>query len=493
MSPRLQRDTLRTHLGVGFTRIAFNLERDGIVILPDYLPDNTVERLQRTFARMVLGKMGRPFEALISISGPVDGPRLDAEPDLTELFSDPFLLALAADHLGSSPSLANWRAYRQFRRSPIRYRAWDWHTDQRLHEVKIMVLLSDVNKHGQPMQYAPGSHLAKLTADYQAGTKFSLDDAITLGDGRIIQATGRAGTAIVFNPNGLHRGTRSVAEARDVITYTLVPDRPGSPTFLASESGSTHRTFGSEPFDDEWQRLLRTCHHTISTRSERFSEARLGPFEIADVDDQLCTYADTPAYNDVKPRYMGEDSLLSFLADHPDIDFPADLNLPLHKGDADVCRDIQLVMLRDRASDDKGWRRFSELLLTVPPNTTSRTEFPASRHLEAVFSEVHSLCRAVRTRSSVPTAGSIDCMVAFLDDLASADFVSSAQLMRSTLAYAAATMTDLESAIAGPGASSTGPTKHELARETSQITSRLAELYVQAVAADEAAVKGRAE
>lgn len=485
----MYRERLRVHFGASFLRIASRLEREGIVILPGYLSADVVERLRRVFARIVLDKDHRPFEALISVSGPVDAPRLTAEPELTGLFNDPLPLALSADHLQSATRLANWRAYRQLRRSPLRYRAWDWHTDQRLDEVKVMVLLTTVSPQGQPMQYAPRSHLAKLAADYQSGTKFSLEEALSLGDGRIVQATGVPGTVIVFNPNGLHRGTRSLTEERDVITYTFVRDIPGHPTFLPSDSGSANWTHSRELVPFGRGKLPQPVRQSISALSKNFSEVGLCPFEVADIAEARRAYVRTPTYEDVKPRHTGEKSVISFVADHPDIDFPADLNLPLHEGDADVRRDIQLVTLRDRARDDSGWQSFTELLLTVPPDTANCIEFPMPSVLESVFSTIHSLCLAVRSRLSSPITEAADRIIAFLGDLASTDLLHSAQLMRSTLAYTAATLVDLEREVVTSGTSTAVQKEYELAGETLQLARYVARLYVQAVAADESGVR----
>jgi hypothetical protein len=98
-----------------------------------------------------------------------------------------------------------------------------WHLDVLGDQLKAMVLLTDVESTQGPMEYKVGSHRLPLPRRWhpnqQHGTYFSPEEVAEL-PGELLQATGRAGDCVIFDPHGLHRGTPCVnAERKALVVY----------------------------------------------------------------------------------------------------------------------------------------------------------------------------------------------------------------------------------------------------------------------------------
>ncbi|HLF70684.1 MAG TPA: ankyrin repeat domain-containing protein [Dehalococcoidia bacterium] len=101
-----------------------------------------------------------------------------------------------------------------------------WHHDMGDKRIKIMVLLTDVGKNDQYMSYVIGSHRLYHPHRTYIDNKLSLTPyRKQLGEFEYFKATGKAGDAFFFDPNGIHRGNRNPgATTRDAYILEFSSD-----------------------------------------------------------------------------------------------------------------------------------------------------------------------------------------------------------------------------------------------------------------------------
>lgn len=91
-----------------------------------------------------------------------------------------------------------------------------WHHDNRSHQIKIQILLSDNRTAGsQRMQYLEKSHKHIHSRD---DTRF---EKVNLKKKQIFECYGNIGDAFIFDTNGIHRGFRDNEIAKERKTITL--------------------------------------------------------------------------------------------------------------------------------------------------------------------------------------------------------------------------------------------------------------------------------
>lgn len=99
-----------------------------------------------------------------------------------------------------------------------------WHYDMRGRQIKVMTYLTDVTEKDQNFAFCKGSHTGFKSHDYTK-SRFS-DGAIDAKRYEIMECYAKAGTAIVFDTNGLHRLRRRKAERnRDSVTFNYHPGK----------------------------------------------------------------------------------------------------------------------------------------------------------------------------------------------------------------------------------------------------------------------------
>jgi len=76
-------------------------------------------------------------------------------------------------------------------------------------------LLTDVTSEGQRMSYIPGSH--KLKHHFTRYEDTRLTESQARGYGEVVECVGPAGTVVLFDANGIHRGNRNRGPRRDVV------------------------------------------------------------------------------------------------------------------------------------------------------------------------------------------------------------------------------------------------------------------------------------
>lgn len=400
---------LSEKLGKSFNNLAKQFEEDGVIILPGFFSKETMEEMQKFFDNQISLKKMDPLLNQASFNGAVD-----KESNLTDskakevckaVTSWP-VLSVIGHYLGHPPVLANWRGYRLGPSEPVLYRAWDWHNDQKRKEVKIMVLLTDVNASGQAMQVIKGSHKHWWNVRTQADTKFNIDESLSLGsENNVTKCFGPAGTLIFFDTNILHRGARSMENLRDVMTFNFLPNKTEMALFPISMS------------QENLEADLKNSYRGIALTREKINDPKAFFIETIDTDEvnnkydnqKLITteqdtspaetiamveeYYETPTYEHIKPRYdPNKMALKDFFLENALNDLSADIDLEIRFGKGDVDRDIQFVVFRDRSPTSPASLRLKEKLSKVQPDFSK---------LYTVDDFIH-LCRKVMHLAGTP-------------------------------------------------------------------------------------------
>jgi hypothetical protein len=205
------------------------LRSDGFVVVPGYWPrDRALQMRDRLEAFINEGK-SRDFEsgAYMRFRDNVaydEGVRriyhVDKElPELAEHRHDQMIQRIVAAYYGR-PFYSGTLMYQYNTRSNANTRYH--HVDAFSKEFKSFLYLDDVDEGNGPFAYIPGTqraHLRRIVKqlrDGSAGTGFS-NEELKRSIGREVKLTGEAGTLILADVRGFHRGTPQLDRSRSAL------------------------------------------------------------------------------------------------------------------------------------------------------------------------------------------------------------------------------------------------------------------------------------
>jgi len=145
-------------------------------------------------------------------------------PHVLDLANHPDMLALAGGYLGYTPVITLMGLRWSF---PLDGEAGadadvqHFHRDVEPGSIKLLVYLTDVDAAGGPHRYVPGSHLDRMPLRMQRYA----DGEVARRHGGSVAIMGPAGTAIVIDNKGIHKGTPPQERPRLllVVQYSLLP------------------------------------------------------------------------------------------------------------------------------------------------------------------------------------------------------------------------------------------------------------------------------
>jgi hypothetical protein len=195
-----------------------SLDRDGVVVIPNFLSDNQLQRMKTAFdARLrhvrwndIDGYQGERFRHVIEDVLPLDQGFVDAA-------LHPLVKETLREYVGDRYQLVEAKGWRSL---PTRRNFHGWHGDAwydqtKLNsiprEVKLAFYLTDV-KSGF-FEYIKESH--RKQAPHPVPDR-QLGDVPT---SMIVQVKGPAGTGFLFDTSGIHRQTVPILEARSAVFY----------------------------------------------------------------------------------------------------------------------------------------------------------------------------------------------------------------------------------------------------------------------------------
>lgn len=192
------------------------LDRDGVVILPERVPDAQLALMRRSFAQRVSHRAlnhttgyhaSDPYRRIVE-----DVLLLDA--GFVQAALHPQVLGLVRAYLGAEACLTEAKGWRS---RPTRRDVHGWHADAWYdralehvpRQLKLGVYLSDVQSGA--FQYLRGSQ-------GQRPVHWS-DERAQRWSGGMAHVTGEAGTMFVFDSSGVHRQECPVLQERDAVFF----------------------------------------------------------------------------------------------------------------------------------------------------------------------------------------------------------------------------------------------------------------------------------
>ncbi len=201
------------------TTLAADLERDGIVLLPDFVPPETLQSMQRTFG-LALERMRwndfpgfektEPYRHMVQ-------DVLALEQGFVDVALHPLVKDVLATYIGPEFQLVEAKGWLT---RPVRKDFHGWHGDAWYdqskvdyipREVKLAVYLTDVNS--GYFEYVKGSQGKQHPRAVR-------DEEVTQATHKdIVQAKLPAGSAILFDTSGIHRQSVPVLQPRWAVFY----------------------------------------------------------------------------------------------------------------------------------------------------------------------------------------------------------------------------------------------------------------------------------
>lgn len=152
---------------------------------------------------------------------------------------------------------------------PMNTAQFEWHHDMEDRQLKILLLLTDIDEQDQYMNYVKGTH--KVFHPYQGFLKHNYDLEYfkeSINDFEIIKTTRKAGDLFLFDSNGMHRGVRSNGRVRDAyfIEFTAAKNKNN---IWGSESANDLASAARKDRINTLHKLLNTTPKWKRARSQK--------------------------------------------------------------------------------------------------------------------------------------------------------------------------------------------------------------------------------
>ena len=211
-----------------YEAVARAMQDDGVFAIESYWPEDKcskgreeIDRLISTYPDSVHRHSGGSDKRMFGVES--------ASPLLAEFHNDPFLRAVG-EHLGGL-ALYNFATLgARIDATPENNGSGDgWHRDAHGFQFKSILYLSDVTKENGPFEFLPASHKQwRAVFDTAVGdlpaapvTRYEpvvVDRIVKRFRLRRTQFTGKAGTLLLVNTSGIHRGCPLQAGSRYALT-----------------------------------------------------------------------------------------------------------------------------------------------------------------------------------------------------------------------------------------------------------------------------------
>lgn len=413
------RDSLVAQLGPEFAQHAKSFDANGFLILPGFFKGEQLAALNSAYEIEINKKNPHPFLKQICFNAAVDELDPQSFDTVFTASTEEHLQALIRYHFGQYQCVAAMRGYKQLPTSEVLYRAWDYHQDLKTKgptgEIKMMILLTDVQPEGQAMRVIPGSHKYHWFTQTQQDTKYSLDEALGYSNnGCATICYGPPGTVILFDTNILHSGHRNGHSVRDIYTISYVPNTEDAPV-MSKKLAERKEVTTKQQFNPNvsfWKNL-------------EVNQQSLTPAQTMLLQEH---YRNIPKIEHIKERFNLESSvtLQQFIIESMSTDVNGDLDLQLRMGKKDTIRDNQLIALRDVPLDHNQYHR----LRTNINNVNVEISYDLN------IDEIRKYAKFATRFQNVDNVREIQHCATFAFDLEEAfNRIDSIQRLRTTLAF----------------------------------------------------------
>ncbi len=169
------------------------LEADGIAILPGFFSGFPLQEAQMKFGWYMR------YSPVDEHNQQVFDRKLACQ--FKTMLFDPRLLRIIEAYWGKPVGLKEFDGKRLLPGDGKNWDAGRWHHDGKHKQVRAMILLTDVSGYDQHMESVATTH----KKDRPEGNIYS---SRVMSGARVVPCLGNAGTVILFDTNGLHRGKR---------------------------------------------------------------------------------------------------------------------------------------------------------------------------------------------------------------------------------------------------------------------------------------------
>lgn len=206
-------------LANGRSSVASQLEADGIVILPDFLPPERLQGMQRAFAQRLSRLRWNDFDGYEKTERfrHMVQDVLTLDQGFVDAALDPQVKSTLTEYIGPSFALVEAKGWLSLPTNED-FHGWHgdgWYDQERVtglqREVKLALYLTDVRSGA--FNYIKGTHGKLHPKSYSRADVAKLDPTL------VVQAVGRAGTAILFDTSGVHRQSMPILEPRHAVFY----------------------------------------------------------------------------------------------------------------------------------------------------------------------------------------------------------------------------------------------------------------------------------
>lgn len=211
------------------------LRRDGFVMVPGFLEGQRLQRMQAGFSRMIQEIEVAPVRPEQPAPPPWEhttyreqghDPEIETtfthdpfqyEQGFLETALDEFILDVVARYFGKRSMLHQAIASRYYPTTKREFGSWQWHHDAWGKRINVMLLLTDVTEKDQFMSYMKGSHRLVHSKERYLNSRFTEAEVTQYRGFERADCIAPAGTLFIFDPNGFHRGNRSLGACRDTL------------------------------------------------------------------------------------------------------------------------------------------------------------------------------------------------------------------------------------------------------------------------------------
>ena len=208
-------------------------QREGIVVLENYLSNERLEEIKRDFDNFVkAAEAAPPGPMKLTPWGRLHGQVLYPEqghdvaslttfsndpfkhcPGFLELALDEFILGVIAGYMGKRFMLQQGTASRYYPYEKTDFGSWQWHHDSWGRKINVMILFTDVTEKDQYMSYMKRSHKIYHSLERTSvNDRFTEKEVMDISKSLAFNCLGKAGTVFIFDANGFHRGNRSLGQ-----------------------------------------------------------------------------------------------------------------------------------------------------------------------------------------------------------------------------------------------------------------------------------------
>lgn len=209
--------------------------KDGIVILPEFVRGEQLKKMKREFGSMIQKiessppseEMAMPkpwekntyreqaFDTDLEVTYTNNPFRLS--PELLKIAVNDYIVDIVSRYFSKKCMLHQAVAHRYYPTEKRDFGSWQWHHDGWGKRINALVILTDVTEHDQYMSYMKGSHRLIHSYNKNINSRFTEAEVKAHPEFERVDCLCPAGTVFLIDPNGMHRGNRSMGAHRDTL------------------------------------------------------------------------------------------------------------------------------------------------------------------------------------------------------------------------------------------------------------------------------------